>query len=60
MVCSLGLAVVTGTMTAAGVWITLVALQVYQARQEEQILVAKLPTYAAYRTRTAALLPGVF
>ena len=60
IVCCLGLAVVAGTMTAAGVWLTLVALQVYRARREEQILIATLPTYAAYRTRTAALLPGVF
>jgi protein-S-isoprenylcysteine O-methyltransferase Ste14 len=60
IVSTLGLAVAAGTMTAAGVWITLVALQVYRARREEQILIATLPTYVAYRTRTAALLPGLF
>jgi len=60
IVSSLGLVVAAGTMTAAGVWMTLVALQVYRARREEQILIATLPTYAAYRTRTAALLPGLF
>jgi protein-S-isoprenylcysteine O-methyltransferase Ste14 len=60
IVSSLGLALIGGTVAAAGVWVTLVALQVYRARQEEQILVTTLPTYAAYRTRTAALLPGVF
>jgi protein-S-isoprenylcysteine O-methyltransferase Ste14 len=60
IVSCLGLAFVAGTMTAAGVWLTLVALQVYRARREEQILIATLPIYAAYRTRTAALLPGVF
>jgi protein-S-isoprenylcysteine O-methyltransferase Ste14 len=60
IVSSLGLVVAAGTMTAASVWITLVALQVYRARREEQILIATLPTYAAYRTRTAALLPGLF
>jgi protein-S-isoprenylcysteine O-methyltransferase Ste14 len=60
IVASLGLVVAAGTMAAAAVWITLVALQVYRARQEEQVLIGALPTYAAYRTRTAALLPGVF
>jgi protein-S-isoprenylcysteine O-methyltransferase Ste14 len=60
LVSCLGLAVTAGTMTAAGVWLTLVALQVYRARREEQILIATLPTYAVYRIRTAALLPGVF
>lgn len=60
IVSSLGLAVIGGTMAAAAVWITLVVLQVYRARQEEQILISTLPAYAAYRTRTAALLPGVF
>ncbi len=60
IVSSLGLALIGGTVAAAGVWVVLVALQVYRARQEEQILVTTLPAYAAYRTRTAALLPGVF
>ncbi|MGH3465577.1 MAG: methyltransferase family protein [Kribbellaceae bacterium] len=57
---SLGLAVAAGTIAAAGIWITLVALQVYRARREEQILIGTLPTYVAYRARTAALLPGLF
>jgi protein-S-isoprenylcysteine O-methyltransferase Ste14 len=60
IVASLGLAVAAGTTAAFGVWIVLVALQVYRARSEEQVLIGALPTYAAYRTRTAALLPGVF
>jgi protein-S-isoprenylcysteine O-methyltransferase Ste14 len=60
IVSSLGLAVIGGTKAAAAVWITLVVLQVYRARQEERILIGTLPAYAAYRTRTAALLPGVF
>ncbi|MEU4604433.1 methyltransferase [Kribbella sp. NPDC023972] len=60
IVSSLGLAVVVGTTAAAALWITLVALQVYRARREEQVLIGALPAYAAYRTRTAALLPGIF
>jgi protein-S-isoprenylcysteine O-methyltransferase Ste14 len=60
IVSSLGLVITAGTTAAAGVWIVLVALQVYRARQEEQVLIGALPTYAAYRTRTAALLPGIF
>ena len=60
IVSPLGLAIAAGTVTAAGAWITLVALQVYRALREEEVLIGTLPTYAAYRTRTAALLPGVF
>jgi protein-S-isoprenylcysteine O-methyltransferase Ste14 len=60
IVSSLGLAIVAGTIAAAGLWITLVALQVYRARREEQVLIGALPAYAAYRARTAALLPGLF
>jgi protein-S-isoprenylcysteine O-methyltransferase Ste14 len=60
IVSSLGLAITAGTTAATAVWITLVGLQVYRARQEEQVLVGTLPTYASYRTRTAALFPGVF
>jgi protein-S-isoprenylcysteine O-methyltransferase Ste14 len=60
IVSSLGLAVTAGTIAAAGMWITLVALQVYRARREEQVLIGALPTYVAYRERTAALLPGLF
>jgi protein-S-isoprenylcysteine O-methyltransferase Ste14 len=60
IVSCLGLAIIGGTVATAAVWITLVVLQVYRARQEEQILIGTLPAYAAYQTRTAALLPGVF
>jgi protein-S-isoprenylcysteine O-methyltransferase Ste14 len=60
IVSSLGLTIAAGTLTAACAWSILVALQIYRARQEEQILIGTLPTYATYRTRTAALLPGVF
>jgi protein-S-isoprenylcysteine O-methyltransferase Ste14 len=60
IVSSLGLAVAAGVGAAAGAWIVLVALQVYRARSEERILIGTLRDYTAYRTRTAALLPGIF
>jgi protein-S-isoprenylcysteine O-methyltransferase Ste14 len=60
LVSSLGLALTAGAATGTSVWITLVVLQVYRARREEQILIGTLPAYASYRVRTAALLPGVF
>lgn len=60
IVCCLGIALAAGTAAAAGVWGMLVALQVYRARREEQILIGTLATYAGYRSRTAALFPGLF
>jgi protein-S-isoprenylcysteine O-methyltransferase Ste14 len=60
IVSSLGLAVAAGPSAAVGVWMTLVALQVYRASREEQILIGTLPAYEAYRSRTAALMPGLF
>ncbi len=49
-----------GTARAFAVWLALIAMQVYRAVREEQVLVEALPEYRDYRTRTAALLPGVF
>jgi protein-S-isoprenylcysteine O-methyltransferase Ste14 len=60
MVSLLGLAVAAGTIEAFAAWAAFVAMQVYRARTEEQVLLAALPGYQAYRARTAALLPGVF
>ena len=60
MVSLLGLAVAAGTVAAFAGWAAFVAMQVYRARREEQVLLAALPGYQAYRARTAALLPGVF
>jgi protein-S-isoprenylcysteine O-methyltransferase Ste14 len=59
IVSSLGLAIASGTVPAAAAWAILVCLQIYRARCEEQILISTLPSYASYRTRTSALLPGV-
>lgn len=56
----LGLALAAGSLAAAAVWLTIVVLQAYRAVREEQVLVRALLGYAAYRSRTAALLPGVF
>jgi protein-S-isoprenylcysteine O-methyltransferase Ste14 len=60
IVASLGLAVAAGTAAAAGVWLALCILQGYRALREEQVLLRALPGYRAYRSRTAALLPGLF
>jgi protein-S-isoprenylcysteine O-methyltransferase Ste14 len=60
IVSSLGLAIGCGTLAGFGVWAFLCALQVYRAVREEQLLVRTLPGYRGYRSRTAALLPGIF
>ncbi|WP_432880153.1 methyltransferase family protein [Kribbella sp. CA-245084] len=59
IVSSLGLAIASGTAGAAGAWILLVSLQLYRAHHEERVLLITLPTYAAYRARTAAVLPWI-
>jgi protein-S-isoprenylcysteine O-methyltransferase Ste14 len=60
IVSSLGLAIMAGTAGAYLVWLALVGMQIYRARQEEQFLLVTLPGYGDYRARTAALLPGLF
>jgi protein-S-isoprenylcysteine O-methyltransferase Ste14 len=60
MVSSLGLAIAVNSYTAIGLWIALCGLQIYRAVREEQVLLRALPAYRSYRSRTAALLPGVF
>src|SRR5215469_1143224 len=60
LVSTLGLALAVGTPAAFACWLGLVGLQVYRALREEQVLLAALPGYRAYRGRTAALLPGIF
>ena len=57
---ALGLALVAGTAAAAAAWVVLCALQGYRAVSEEQVLLRALPGYPGYRSRTAALLPGLF
>jgi protein-S-isoprenylcysteine O-methyltransferase Ste14 len=60
IVSSLGLAIAAHSLAAIAVWLGICALQVYRAVREEQLLLAVLPGYGAYRIRTAALLPGIF
>jgi protein-S-isoprenylcysteine O-methyltransferase Ste14 len=60
IVSSLGLAVAAWSTPAAALWLTLCVLQGYRALREEQVLVGTLPGYRAYRSRTAALIPGIF
>ncbi len=60
LVSSLGLAIAVNSFLALALWVALCGLQVYRAAREEQVLLAALPDYRGYRSRTAALLPGVF
>lgn len=60
LVSSLGLAIALNSLAALALWVALCGLQVYRAVREEQVLLQALPAYRSYRSRTAALLPGVF
>jgi protein-S-isoprenylcysteine O-methyltransferase Ste14 len=60
IVSSLGLAIMVGTAAAGAVWLAMCVLQAYRAIREEQVLLRALPGYQGYRSRTAALLPGLF
>lgn len=60
IVSSLGLALIASSAAALGAWLALCGLQVYRAVREEQVLLHALPDYRSYRSRTAALVPGLF
>ena len=60
LVSALGIAVATNSLPAVALWLVMCGLQAYRALREEQVLLAALPGYRDYRSRTAALLPGVF
>jgi len=60
IVSTLGVAVAANSLAAVAVWMTLCCLQAYRAVREEQVLLQALPGYRDYRSRTAALLPGLF
>jgi protein-S-isoprenylcysteine O-methyltransferase Ste14 len=60
IVSALGLAIAVNSYAAVGLWLVLCGLQAYRAGREEQVLLRALPAYRDYRSRTAALLPGVF
>lgn len=57
---SLGLVLLAGTAAALAVWVAFCGLQAYRAIREEELLIRVLPGYQGYRSRTAALLPGLF
>lgn len=57
IVSALGIVLATGTLAAFGVWLALVAMQVYRAMTEEKVLLAALPGFGDYRRRTPALVP---
>jgi protein-S-isoprenylcysteine O-methyltransferase Ste14 len=60
VVSALGLAIAVGTAVAFAAWLALCTLQVYRVLREEQVLLQALPRYRSYRSRTAALFPGLF
>jgi protein-S-isoprenylcysteine O-methyltransferase Ste14 len=60
LVSSLGLAIAVNSYPALALWLAMCGLQVYRAVREEQVLLQAFPIYRSYRSRTAALLPGVF
>jgi protein-S-isoprenylcysteine O-methyltransferase Ste14 len=60
IVSSLGLVIAVNSYPAVALWLALCGLQIYRAVREEQVLLQALPAYREYRSRTAALLPGVF
>jgi protein-S-isoprenylcysteine O-methyltransferase Ste14 len=60
IVSSLGVAIAMNSLAAVAIWLVLCSLQVYRALREEEVLLRALPAYRSYRSRTAALLPGVF
>jgi protein-S-isoprenylcysteine O-methyltransferase Ste14 len=60
LVASLGLAIAVNSYPALALWVALCGLQIYRAAREEQVLLQAFPAYRSYRSRTAALLPGIF
>jgi len=56
----LGAALLHGGATDASLLAMLVLVMVIKLRHEERLLQAVHPGYAAYRARTAALVPGVY
>ena len=60
LVAALGIAIAVNSYLALALWMALCGLQAYRAVREEQVLLQTLPAYRAYRSRTAALLPGIF
>jgi protein-S-isoprenylcysteine O-methyltransferase Ste14 len=60
LVSSLGIAVAANSLAAVAIWLVLCGLQAYRALREEQVLLQALPGYRSYRSRTAALVPGLF
>jgi protein-S-isoprenylcysteine O-methyltransferase Ste14 len=60
LVAMLGLSLTLGGPLPLVLWGALVLLQAYRAVHEERLLVAHLPDYADYQTRTARIVPGLF
>jgi protein-S-isoprenylcysteine O-methyltransferase Ste14 len=59
LLCSLGMALALGSLLHLGLLLGLVAVLGGKARREERALVLLHPGYAAYRSRTPAIIPGL-
>jgi protein-S-isoprenylcysteine O-methyltransferase Ste14 len=60
LVASLGLVIGMNSLAVVAIWLVVCGLQAYRALWEEQVLLQALPGYREYRSRTAALMPGLF
>ena len=60
LVASLGLVAGVNSLAAVAIWLAMCGLQAYRALSEERVLLQALPGYREYRSRTAALMPGLF
>lgn len=59
IIANIGMAIHFGRPYHWAVLALMIAGQVYRARREERLLLVHVPGYAAYQTRTAALVPGL-
>ncbi len=60
LIAVLGLVLARSSVSAAGLFIVITALQVYRACQEEKLLAATFPEYGPYSMDKARFIPGIF
>jgi protein-S-isoprenylcysteine O-methyltransferase Ste14 len=59
-VATLGVLLQFRSLEAAALIVLQFAIQLWRMREEEKVLQAAFPEYAAYRSRTARLIPGIY
>lgn len=57
LLCSLGVALLLGSLLHVGLLVTLATVLAFKARQEEHRLCERHPDYAAYRQHRPAIIP---